>query len=87
MGGVGGVFGEALGGFGEAWGAFGRLWGALGDVGGVFGESLGGFGEALGVFQSLSSPHAFSSSPIYKYITNSRSTALAAPYYYIAIFL
>ena len=60
---------EALGGFGDALGSFGggfgRLWGALGDVGGVFGESLGGFGEALGVFQSLSSPRAFSSSPIY----------------------
>ena len=59
-----------LGGFGRLWGSlwggFGRLWGALGDVGGVFGESLGGFGEALGAFQSLSSPRAFSSSPIYK---------------------
>ena len=52
--------------WGSLWGGFGRLWGALGDVEGVFGESLGGFGEALGVFQSLSSPRAFSSSPIYK---------------------
>ena len=86
------ILGPPLGGFGRLWEtlgeALGRLWGdfvrlrgALGDVGGVFGKSLGGFGEALGVFQSLSSPRAFSSSPIYKYITNSRSTALAAPYY------
>ena len=73
-----------LGGFGRLWGSlwegFGRLWGALGDVGGVFGKSLGGLGEALGAFQSLFSSRAFSSSPIHKYITNSRSTALAAPY-------
>ena len=74
------TLGDSGGAFGEGLGGFGRLWGALGDVGGVFGKSLGGFGEALGVFQSLSSPRAFSSSPIYKYITNSRSTALAAPY-------
>ena len=51
--------------WGRLWGGFGRLGGALGDVGGVFGKSLGGFGEALGAFQSLSSPRAFSSSPIY----------------------
>ena len=62
-----------------------RLRGVLGDVGGVFGKSLGGFGEALGGFQSLSSPRAFSSSPIYEKIISSRSTALAAPYCNITI--
>ena len=52
--------------WGRLWGGFGRLGGALGDVGGVFGKSLGGFGKLWGGFQSLSSPHAFVSSPIYK---------------------
>ena len=52
--------------WGSLWGGFGRLWEALGDVGGVFGKSLGGFGKLWGGFQSLSSPHAFVSSPIYK---------------------
>ena len=50
--------------------ALGRLWRgfgeALGKLCGAVGEPLGGFGEALGAFQSLSSPRAFSSSPIYK---------------------
>ena len=67
--------------WGRLWGGFGRLGGALGDVGGVFGKSLGGFGKLWGGFQSLSSPHAFVSSPIYKKKSNSRSTTLAAPYY------
>ena len=56
LGDSGGAFGEALGGFGELWE--------------TLGESLGSLWEALGKlwggFQSLSSPHAFSSSPIYK---------------------
>ena len=59
------VFGDALGRLWEALGGFGKLWGALGDVGGVFGKSLGGFGKLWGGFQSLSSPRAFVSSPIY----------------------
>ena len=70
LGDSGGAFGEALGGFGELWE--------------TLGESLGSLWEALGKlwggFQSLSSPHAFVSSPIYKKKSNSRSTALAAPY-------
>ena len=43
-----------------------RLREALGDVGEVFGKSLGDFGKLWGGFQSLSSPHAFVSSPICK---------------------
>ena len=64
---------DALGGFGKLWGGFGRLWEAfgklceaLGKLWETLGEALGSFGEALKAFQSLSSPRAFSSSPIYK---------------------
>ena len=85
-------FGEASGVFGEASGASGEALGGFGDALGSFGDALGtlwrGFGEALrmlsetlGCFESLSSPRAFFSSPIYKKIINSQSTASAAPYY------
>ena len=65
----GGAFGKALRRLGEALEAFGASKLILGPpLGGSesLGDSGGAFGEALGAFQSLSSPRAFSSSPIYK---------------------
>ena len=61
---------------GVIWGGFGALW-----VG--FGQLWGGESKKKREKESLSSPPNFSSSPIYIKKSNSRSTALAAPYYSI----
>ena len=70
LGDSGGAFGEALGGFGE-------LWETLGESLGSLWEALGKLWEPFRAFLLL----APSSSSIYKKEKNSRSTALAAPYY------
>ena len=71
LGDSGGAFGEALGGFGE-------LWETLGESLGSLWEALGSFGEAFKAFLLLTP----SLPPLYiKKKSNSRSTALAAPYY------
>ena len=76
-----GGFGEALGGFGDALEGFGEALGGcaetLGKLRGGIEENLGGFGEAFRAILLLTP----SLPPLYIKKINSRSTALAAPYY------
>ena len=72
------TLGDSGGGFGEALGGLGELWETLGKSLGSLWEALGSFGEVFKAFLLLTP----SFPPLYiKKKSNSRSTALAAPYY------
>ena len=72
------TLGDSGGGFGEALGGLGELWETLGESLGSLWEALGSFGEVFKAFLLLTP----SFPPLYiKKKSNSRSTALAAPYY------
>ena len=79
LGDSGGGFGETLGRLCEASGSFGRRWGSLWEVFGRLWEALGRFSKPFFSSRLRLLPY------IYKKKSNSRSTALAAPYYQVII--